>query len=991
MKRKATAHGREPAPHKLHGLMPFMVREILLCSSAYDAFLLEEDGRLEERLYSAYDNLSLSLAPRITHVTTAERSLELLAERRFDLVITVVRLEDTDAAGLSRRVRAEHPRLPIVLLAFDEADLQTLPGGVLPETIDRAFLWTGDAQILIAAIKLTEDARNAEHDARTAGVQVILVVEDSPGRYSSFLALLYAELMNQSQSLIAEGLNALHRLMRMRARPKIVLATTYEEAEALYHKFEEQLLAVISDVRFPRNGVEDPQAGLILARRVHAEHPDVPLLLQSADGGIERHAAALNAWHVDKNSPTLLGRIRRFLKEALGFGDFVFRRPDRTEVGRARDLYELEQMLRKVPAESVEYHARHNHFSQWLNARTMFSLARKVRPRVAAEFEDIEAIRGYLLDVLRRELSQEEEGIIADFAPSAMPGRQFVRLGHGSLGGKGRGIAFANAFLVQHGLQDSVPGLEIRVPRTVVVATDEFDRFLECSGIAREALVGLEDAELTRRFLAGNLHPELRDRLGRALEAFTGPLAVRSSSLLEDSRFSPFAGVYATYMLPNNHPDPGVRLAELRSAIKAVYASAFWANARGYLQGTSHAMDEEKMAVCIQEVAGTRFGDRFYPHMSGVAQSRNFYPVGNQRAEDGIAVIALGLGHTVVSGGSALRFSPQSPTVLPQFPTPRSFYRRSQSSFWALDLSRPRVDFEAGPLASLRSCSLEEAEADGSLAMVGSTWSNADDTIRDTLTGGGPRLVTFNNILKWGEVPVAPALARLLQVFRQGVGGEVEMEFAVDPVSPAGGRTPRLYVVQIRPMAAVDGVPDEDQQEIPPDRILCRTGRSLGRGRIAGIADVVYVRAGVTDGRQTSAAAAQVGELNRALRAEGRHYLLIGPGRWGSSDPALGIPVDWSHISAARAIVETPMAGRSIEPSQGTHFFHNITGLRIAYLTVGGPDELLDQAWLDAQPAIAETAAVRHIRLATPLDVRLSGPDGTALVLKPEPPLLLPA
>ncbi|HTM21715.1 MAG TPA: PEP/pyruvate-binding domain-containing protein, partial [Kofleriaceae bacterium] len=436
---------------------------------------------------------------------------------------------------------------------------------------------------------------------------------------------------------------------------------------------------------------------------------------------------------------------------------------------------------------------------------------------------------------------------------------------------------------------------------------------------------------------------------------------------------------------PNNHPDPDVRLSELRSAIKAVYASTFSASARAYLQGTAHALDEEKMAVVIQEVAGSRFGDRFYPHLAGVAQSRNFYPVGGQRAEDGVAIIALGLGHTVVSGGSALRFSPQSPTVLPQFPTPRDFYRRSQNTFLALDLGRPQVDFATGPLASIVTCKLEQAESDGSLALAGSTWSTADDAIRDTLKAVGPRLITFNNVLKWGAVPLAPALARLLSMFRQGVGAEVEIEFALELATPPEVHRPRLCVVQMRPMAALDpAVAPLDEGEVAAERILCRTARSLGRGRITSIRDIVYVRPGDLDGRKTAAAAAQVGQLNRTLGAEGRHYLLIGPGRWGSSDPTLGIPVDWSQISAARVIVETPMANRSIEPSQGTHFFHNVTALHIAYLTVGGPDELLDQAWLDAQPAVTETPTLRHIRLPTPLDIRLSGPDGSALALKPE-------
>jgi len=981
--------GRDPGFQKLHDLMPFRVREILLVSSAYDAFLLEEDGRLDERLFTAYSGLSLSWAPRMTHVTTAERGIQLLAERSIDLVITVVRLEDADATALSHRVKEHDPDLPVVLLTFDEADLDHFPGRVVPDTIDRVFLWTGDARILIAAIKLVEDLRNAEHDARAAGIQVILVVEDSVRLYSTFLAMLYAELMEHSSSLFAEGLNDLQRWMRMRARPKIVLVSTFEDALAMVGRFKDHLLALITDVRFPRGGRMDHEAGFELARLIRERSADLPIFVQSAEPGVEARAEALGAWHAHKHSPALLGKIRSFLKDALGFGDFVFRKPDRVEVGRARDLYEMGQLLATVPLESLEFHASRNHFSTWFNARGIFSLANKVKPVTIADFKDLEALRAYLVRVTEEELSHEQEGILADFSPrQGGPVRLLVRLGKGSVGGKGRGIAFVNSMLVRHGLKERFPGLRIGIPKTLVLGVEEFDRFLETAAIARDQVADEPRERVLRRFLDAKLDEELLGDLRAAFAELDGPLAVRSSSLLEDSRFQPFAGIYATYMLPNNHPDEEVRFRELCQAIRAVYASTFSPNARSYLAATPHSIGEEKMAVVIQEVVGRQHGDRYYPHISGVAQSYNYYPVGSQRAEDGVALVALGLGHAVVSGRASLRFSPASPAVLPQFASARDLVKSSQSSFHALDLSRSTVDFMAPCESSLVSCTLEEAERDGTFAAVGSVYCAEDDAIRDTLGTAGPRVVTFNNVLKWGTAPLAPALAQLLGVFRRAMGGDVEIEFAVDLASPA-----RLYVLQVRPMATPAMYAElADAPDAPRGLLLCSTKRALGHGRIDHVRDVVYVKRGALDAIKTPAVAVQVGKINALLLADKAPYLLVGPGRWGSADPGLGIPVEWSQISGARAIVETSFEARPVEPSQGTHFLQNITFLRIGYLTVDGPTsrpspdtgdvDWIDLDWLDAQTAVHELASVRHVRLTTALDIRLDGRRGTARIAR---------
>jgi CheY-like chemotaxis protein len=980
--------GREPWFLRFHDLMPFRVREILLVSSSYDAFILEEDGWLTERFFTEASELNLSWSPRITHVATAAAALDLLSRRPFDLVMTVVLLPDADAIAFSQQVKARHPGLPLVLLTFHEADLGHLPGGVAPDTIDRVVLWTGDTRILLATIKLIEDEKNIEHDTRIAGVQVILVVEDLVRPYSTFLALLYWELMTQSRSLIAEGLNDLHKLMRMWARPKLLLANTFEDAVAYYRRYQEHLMAVISDVRFPRGGAPDPEAGLALLKLVRRESPDLPILLLSAEPDFESWALAHGVYGIAKHSPNLHGQIRTFLKDALGFGDFVFRLPDRTEVARARDLYELEHALHTVPAASVEYHAARNHFSMWLSARSMFDLAHRLKRLTIAQFRDIEAVRRYLIDVLQKALFEEQEMVITDFSPrKAGHDAPFVRLAKGSVGGKGRGIAFVNSLLVRHGLSDAYPGLEIRTPRTVAIGTSVFDQFLE-DNVAADHLPALrDDAVLIRRFLHGRLRTELLHDLRMALGELHGPLAVRSSSLLEDSRFQPFAGIYATYMLPNNAADPQVRFTELCQAIKAVYASIYCANARTYFKSTPHSVEEEKMAVIIQEVVGQRYGERFYPHISGVAQSYNYYPVGAQRAEEGIALIALGLGETVVSGGAALRFSPGAPTALPQFGSVRDHLRLSQATFYALNLARPTVDFVAGSKASLDLCDLADAEEDGTLELVGSVYCEDDGVIRDSLALPGPRLVTFNNVLRWNLIPLAQALAGLLQHLRAGVGCEVEIEFAVDmgPARGAAGRPPCLYILQVRPMAVQSiGHKAQELASGPRERIFCRTGRSLGHGVIDGIRDVVYVKLQALGPGVAQAVAAQVGEVTAGLQAEGAPYLLIGPGRWGSADPNLGIPVGWSQIAGVRVIIETRLGGRHIEPSQGTHFFQNVVSLRIGYLTVsGGSEEVLDLAWLDQLPAHRETPRVRHVRLPGPLYVHLDGWHGRATIVKP--------
>ena len=987
----------------IHDLMPYRVHDILLVSSPYDAFTLEEDGRLTESIFTKYSELNLSSAPRITHVSTGARAMELLDTRRFDLVVTMVRIADTDVSAFGRKVK-ERFQIPVVLLMLSEADLKNIPGGVDPKAVDRVWVWTGDARMLFSIIKLVEDERNVEHDTKSAGVRVIIIVEDAVRRYSSFLSHIYSELINQSESLIAEGVNDLHRLMRMQTRPKILLATNYEEAVTCYRKFHDYVLAVISDVRFPRDEEEDALAGFELVKMIRAEDPELPILLQSAEPENANKAAELGVHFADKNSTSLLKQIQRFVTESLGFGDFVFRLPDRTEVARVRDMYELEEALKWVPAASLEYHATRNHFSLWLLARSMFSLADLLRPQKVEALGGIEGVRQYLLRLLKDARIKEQEGVITDFATRKhTPESDFVRLRKGSIGGKARGLAFVSSLLTRQDLANKFSGFGIKTPRSIVIGTEEFEHFIRVNALPDLVHQKIDDNTILQRCLGGRLSDAVMWDLRRAIAGMRGPIAVRSSSLLEDAQLQPFAGIYATYMLPNNHPDPEVRFDELCKAVKAVYASTYSEDARAYMSGTPYSLEEERMAVVIQEMVGRSYGDCFYPAISGVALSYNYYPIGNQKAEEGIVLAALGLGQMIVQGGTALQFSPSHPQILPQFGSTQDVLRYSQSRFYALDLTKQMVHFGEGSGASLKLFDLERSLKDGSLALSGSVYSREDDLIRDNLSLSGSLVVTFNNVLKWEAIPLAPALKELLWRLREGLGYAVEIEFAVDmgdwgkraPANHEGyegwePQQPCLYILQVRPQAmqVLEGV--VEPENFPDESIVCRSDRSLGHGVIEGLRDIVYVKRTDLESNETPVVAEQVGLINAKLTEDKIPYLLVGPGRWGSSDSRLGIPVKWAQIANAKVIVETNFKDREVEPSQGAHFFHNVTSFGLGYLTLSNIDRRAtsskrrcDLKWLDSLEPHYETPEVKHIRLAQPLRVYLDGKRGVATILKP--------
>jgi len=971
-------------------LMANRVREILLVASRYDAFVLEEDGQLTELIFEEYRNLDLNLryAPRFSRAHDAGEAFEMLEKRSFDLVVATPRLPDTDLRSFARKVKGDFPDLPIGVLAAHAWDLPNLDALQSSGVVDWLFLWQGDVKALLAMIKQVEDRRNADHDVLEGGVQAIILVEDEVRFYSAYLPHIYTEVTTQTSRLMAEGLNLSHRLLRIRARPKILLAQTFEEAWELFERYSGNLLGVISDVSFPREGRVDPLAGIELARRIREADQDVPILLQSTDQGHETEAARVGAVFLHKQSPTLLEELRRYILDNFGFGDFVFKLADGTEVARARDMRELLRVLPTVPDESLVYHAGRNHFSAWLKARTEFELATLLRPRQVGEFESVRALREFLTSTLASYLREIQRHVIADFDAERFDDLvAFAKIGSGSLGGKGRGLAFVLKLLArEHSL---VPGVNVEVPQTVVLASDVFEEFLEengLGGMVRDA-GGLTDPEVLDVFRGGRFNHERRADLASFLETVTGPLAVRSSSILEDSLYQPFAGVYTTVMLPNNHPSLDIRLAQLLEAIKVVYASTFQMEARRYLENTPHRAEEERMAVLLQTLVGSAHGDRFYPTFSGVASSYNFYPFRDMKPEDGVALVALGLGKSVVEGFEALRFCPRFPRVLPQFSAVKDILRNAQRRFYALDLANDDVIPGMSPDANLLHLDITQAMDDPAITLITSTYNPANDTITSGVEPGGTPLITFGPLLKGLFFPLPEVLDRLLELVSEGMGTPVEIEFAVE----LGGddrEPPTLHVLQVRPMVVEQFAHQVEVTDRAVEEAVVFSEQVLGHGVREEIRDAIVVDSRNFDRSRTPEAATVIARFNEGLRSADRPYLLVGPGRWGSRDQWLGIPVAWSQISASRVIVETDFSDLEVEPSQGSHFFHNLSCFGIPYFTVheGRGAGFVDWEWLMGLP-VEESAmdgVVRRVRLATPLRVLVDGRTGRGVIMPGE-------
>jgi len=969
-----------------HELMQSKVRDILLVSTLYDACIIDEDGRLAERIIYEYRGLNLSQPPRLTWVSSASEALAVLDNKKIDLVITMLRLADTDAYALGRELKKKAPNLPVVLLSHSAPDPRCVIESPPRHDIDRSFVWTGNTELLIALVKSAEDVMNVARDTQLAGVRVILFVEDSPLYLSSLLPILYREVILQTQAVMEEALNEEHKLLTMRARPKILVAESFEEAENLYKRFEPYILGIISDVRVPRNCQLDPDAGISFLTNVKVERPDIPLLLTSSELSNAPRAAEIPAKFLNKNSPGLHAELRSFLVRHLGFGDFVFRTPDGREIARVSNMRSLEKILPSIPAESFYFHWSRNDFSRWLFARTEVILASKLRPATDNDFSgDVESMREFIISNVRNRRLRRQKGIVVSLDASDFdPDTDFLKIGKGSLGGKARGLIFISNMLHRNPvLQDKFPEVKFFFPQTLVVTTEGFDSFLEINEMRGMSKTNAPDERVADAFIKAKFPRWIEKKLKVFLSHAKYPLAVRSSSLLEDSRFRPYAGLYRTYMLPNNHPELETRLSQLITAIKLVYASTYFKSPRSFAQRSPHRTEEEKMAIIIQRLVGKQYGSHFYPAISGVAQSHNYYPLSHMRMDEGVGHVALGLGKIVMEGGRVLRFSPKYPQVLPQFATVADTLKNSQRFFYSLNMENPSLAVDLNEDSTLERREVSAADQDGPLGMLASTYLPEEERISDDAIMAGHRILTFSQVLKYGLFPLPEILSEILDMGRQGMGCPVEIEFSIN-IAQDPKLEPQFAFLQIRPMAderQMMGVKitDKDIAEA-----FCFSSHALGNGRKNDLRDILYVKPDSFDVSRTPEIVREIDGLNSILAKENRKYLLIGPGRWGSADRWLGIPVNWSDISGVGAIVETTVPELSVEPSQGTHFFHNITTLGIDYVMVASDGEdFLDWNWLASRPIAHETAHLAHVQLTAPFLSKVDGSTMRCVMLPP--------
>jgi DNA-binding NarL/FixJ family response regulator len=969
--------------------MKHRIYNVLLLSSKYDAFILEEDGRIDEQIFNEYVSLHLRYPPRFTLVETEEDALTSLNRGKYELIITMSDSEDRDIIDLTKRIKALYPEIPIVVLTPFLREISVRVADEDLSMIDYFFCWLGNSDLLLAIIKLMEDRMNVEEDLESVGVQAILFVEDSIRFASSVLPYLYKFVFQQSRSFMTEALNEHQRMLRMRGRPKILMARTYDEAISIYDKFKHNILGVISDVDFPYRGQENKGAGIDLCRLIKAENSFMPYIIYSSEVANKASANEIGAAFVDKNNEKILpAKLSKQLLENFGFGDFVFENPTTgEEVARAKDLHDLQHLVPILPDDTVEYHFSRNHVSRWLYSRAMFPLAEFVKKIFIDDFDSLDEVRNALTNAIVRYRRIKNRGVVADFRRDHFDKySNFTRIGKGSMGGKARGLAFLDSIIKRNPDFDDFEGrnVQITLPRTVVLCTDIFDEFMEKNNLYSVALSDVSNEEILRHFLDAPL-PEILDQdLAALINAVNTPIAVRSSSLLEDSYYQPFAGIYSTYMLPYDEVDKEGMLHVLKNAIKAVYASVFYKESKAYIDSTSNVIDSEKMAVVLQEVAGREYSSgRYYPSFSGVARSINFYPISPELPEDGVCNLALGLGKSVVDGGVSLRFSPEYPRNILQTSELNTALRDTQTKFFAIDTSIKATTPTVNDSAGLSLFDLKAAEEDGSLYLIASTFDYNDRMIRDGIYDGGRKLVTFSNILKHDAFPLAPILQKVLKIGRNDMGHQVEIEFAVS-LGSSIDEPSSFYLLQIRPIVENDEIIVDDLDGISVDDTIVSSMHSLGNGIIDNVCDFIYIKPETFDASKNQLTALEIEKLNEKFRHERKNYILAGPGRWGSSDPWLGIPVKWPQISAARLIIEAGMANYRVDPSQGTHFFHNLTSFRTGYFTVNShnSDGYYDVAWLNAQQAVYESESLRHVRFQSPAIIKIDGKRGRGLVMK---------
>lgn len=965
-------------------LMNKRIYNVLLIATKYDAFMLEDDGRVDEQIFNEYTSLSLRYPPRFTQVTTEEEALNELKNRNFELIICMPNMDNRDIFAAATEIKVHYPNIPIVVLTPFSKEVSKRMANEDLSAIDYVFSWLGNSELLLAIIKLIEDKMNAPDDTASVGVQIILLVEDSVRFYSSALPHLYKFVLEQSQMFAKEALNEHQSMLRMRGRPKIKLARTYEEAVRIFDQYRDNMLGIISDMSFMRDGAKDPYAGYKFGQYVRKTGLIIPLVLESSESSNAVYAKELNASFIDKNSKSYPQDLRASIMRRFGFGDFVIIDPHtKQEIMHIKDLKDLQTKVFQIPDDSLVFHLSRNHFSRFFYSRAIFPPAEVLKHVDVSDYKDMNEARQLIFDLIVQYRRMKNSGVVAVYQKDRFDEySNFARIGDGSLGGKGRGLAFIGAMVKRY------PKLEhenfmVTIPKTVVVCTDIFDEFMETNGLYPVALSDNDDETILRYFLRASLPSKLIEDLMAFFDVVKGPIAVRSSSLLEDSHYQPFAGIYSTYMVPKIEEKYDM-LRTVSDAIKAVYASVFFRDSKAYMTATSNLIDQEKMAVVLQEVVGSRYGDHFYPTLSGVARSLNFYPIGNEKAEDGIANIALGLGKYIVDGGQTLRFSPRHPHNILQMSTMDLALRETQTRFYALDLKNLAERFSVDDAFNLLKLSVKDADADGALRYIVSTFDPYDQIIRDGYYPGGRKILSFCNILQHDVFPLASTLDYLLGIGQKEMGRPVEIEFAVN-IDQADPKRATFYLLQIRPIVDNKEVMDEDLSLVRNEDTLLSSTSVLGHGVVGDVYDVVYVKTGSFNSANTQAIAYEIERINRGFTDREEGYVLVGPGRWGSSDPWLGVPVKWPHISNARVIVECGLENYRVDPSQGTHFFQNLTSFGVGYFTINPfkGDGWFDEAFLNAQPAVEETDFLRHVRFEQPIVIKMDGKRSLGVVMKP--------
>jgi hypothetical protein len=965
-----------------HDLQPFKVKEILLVATLYDAYSIEGEGRFSDHMLGEYYQLSLTSIPRVTGVSGEAEAFARLKARHYDLIIIMIGVDKELPLILCKKIKEKYPYVPTFLLLNNPGDVSFVKKQKsLGIPFDNYFVWTGESKVFFAMVKLLEDKVNVDNDTKKGLTRVILIVEDSAEYYSSYLPMLYTLVMEQTKNLIEDvSTDELYKVLKLRARPKILLASDYEDSVSIYNKYKDSLLCIISDMRFPKDGVINDTAGYELIRHIKEELPNLPSVLQSSDPANASYAYSLKSNFINKNSESLLQDLKSFINYYLGFGHFVYRDNKGRQIAVAKSMKEFEAYLQTVPEDSLVYHSMKNHFSLWLMARGEVKIAKMINPIGVSDFKSLKELREFLIDIIRKRRREMNKGKVVNFEESVVIDEaNVVSLSGGSLGGKGRGLAFVNTLIYSFELGRLLPGINIKTPITAIIGTDEFDMFMERNHLWDKVKTEKDFTVLQKFFLEGTLSYTMEKELRIFIRLINKPLAVRSSSLFEDSLSQPFSGIFGTYLLPNNHIDPEVRLKQLSEAIKLVFSSIYSKNARTYFEAINYKVEQEKMAIVIQEVVGNRFENAFYPHVSGTAQSFNFYPVAHMTPSDGFAVIAIGLGQYVVEGERAYRFSPAYPSL--DIISLKDLYKNSQVMFYAVDMAKKELNLLEGENAGLIALDISHAEKHGTLKHIASVLNVDNDTIVPGLDAPGPRVINFADILKYDYIPLASSLKIVLDVVTEAFGTPVEIEFAVDLTQDESGKA-SLYLLQVKPIVGNSAGYSIDNSSINDEDIVLITSKSMGNGIIDDITDFIYVDPVNFNNKLTSEMATEIDKMNEKMLQENRKYVLLGPGRWGSRDRFLGIPVAWPQISNAKIIVEVGLPDYHVDASLGSHFFHNVTSMNVGYFSINHESDDGRIIWekLKNQNVIEKGNFFSHIRFEKPLLIRMDGKKGMAVI-----------